>query len=459
MALLVDVFGFLSVLLRGCALSAQSFTVGGVAFLLLLAQPLAPALGASGREIVDRTRRLLVWSALALAGIELLTLALQVLVLAGTLEVSPKDAATTSFAAATLMVGAGAVAIAIGATGSSPVARARVLGSAAVVILVAQVATSHAAAQIDGRLALGAVGLIHMAAAGMWIGGLPYLLAALARTDGPGWRLIGRRYSLMSIVSVASLLGGGVAMTIAYVGSPEAMYGTAYGVMVATKALLLGGLLLLGAMNFRLVRRLAADVPVSVLPLRRFAETELGIGVTVLFAAASLTSQPPGVDLIANRASWGEVVERIAPRWPRLASPEHDALGISRLNAQIVTASAQHQAAPLAFVPGEGVLPPRNAMDIAWSEFNHHWAGLFVLAIGALALLERTGRAPWARHWPLALLVLAVPLSVRSDPELWPMGKIGLLESLRDPEVVQHRLLESLTAVFGVLEWRARTQR
>jgi putative copper resistance protein D len=52
-----------------------------------------------------------------------------------------------------------------------------------------------------------------------------------------------------------------------------------------------------------------------------------------------------------------------------------------------------------------------------------------------------------------------VPLSVRSDPELWPMGKIGLLESLRDPEVVQHRLLESLTAVFGVLEWRARTQR
>jgi putative copper resistance protein D len=328
-----------------------------------------------------------------------------------------------------------------------------------VVILVAQVATSHAAAQIDGRLALGAVGLIHMAAAGMWIGGLPYLLAALARTDGPGWRLIGRRYSLMSMVSVALLLGGGVAMTIAYVGSPEAMYGTAYGVMVATKALLLGGLLLLGAMNFRLVRRLAADVPVSVLPLRRFAETELGIGVTVLFAAASLTSQPPGVDLIANRASWGEVVERIAPRWPRLASPEHDALGISRLNAQIVTASAQHQAAPLAFVPGEGVLPPRNAMDIAWSEFNHHWAGLFVLAIGALALLERTGRAPWARHWPLALLVLAVPLSVRSDPELWPMGKIGLLESLRDPEVVQHRLLESLTAVFGVLEWRARTQR
>jgi putative copper resistance protein D len=154
-----------------------------------------------------------------------------------------------------------------------------------------------------------------------------------------------------------------------------------------------------------------------------------------------------------------EVVERITPRWPRLVSPGYDSLGISRLNAQIMVATTQHQPASLAFVPGEGILPPRNAMDIAWSEFNHHWAGLFVLVIGVLALLERAGRAPWARHWPLMLLVLAVPMSVRADPELWPIGKIGLLESLRDPEVVQHRVLECLTALFGILEWRVRTQR
>ena len=33
---------------------------------------------------------------------------------------------------------------------------------------------------------------------------------------------------------------------------------------------------------------------------------------------------------------------------------------------------------PQAYVPGEGVPPPRNAHDIAWSEFNHHWAGILV---------------------------------------------------------------------------------
>ncbi|HEX4598699.1 MAG TPA: CopD family protein [Burkholderiaceae bacterium] len=459
MALLIDIFGFLSVLLRGCALSAQSFTIGGVTFLLLLAQPLAPALGSAADSIVDRTRRLLAWSALALAGIELLTLALQVTVLAGTLAVSPQEAATASFAVAALAIAAGAVTIAVGALRPSSHAKGRILWPAALVVLVAQVATSHAAARIDGRLVLGAVGLVHMAAAAAWIGGLPYLLAALARTaDGPLWRLIGRRYSLMSMVSVSLLVGGGVAMAVAYIGSPEALYGTAYGTMVATKTVLLGGLLFLGAMNFRLVRA-AGGTRASVLALRRFAEAELGIGVTVLFAAASLTSQPPGIDLTADRASLREVVERITPRWPRLVSPGYDSLGISRLNAQITVATTQHQPTSLAFVPGEGILPPRNAMDIAWSEFNHHWAGLFVLVIGVLALLERAGRAPWARHWPLMLLVLAVPMSVRADPELWPIGKIGLLESLRDPEVVQHRVLECLTALFGILEWRVRTQR
>ena len=53
----------------------------------------------------------------------------------------------------------------------------------------------------------------------------------------------------------------------------------------------------------------------SILRLKRFAEVELGIGLTVLFAAASLTSQPPGVDLTRDRASFAEVVDRFATRF------------------------------------------------------------------------------------------------------------------------------------------------
>jgi putative copper resistance protein D len=110
-------------------------------------------------------------------------------------------------------------------------------------------------------------------------------------------------------------------------------------------------------------------------------------------------------------------------------------------------------------VPGEGLPPPRNAEDIAWSEYTHHWSGIFVLAIGILALIERTGHARWARHWPLLFLALAAFLFVRSDPEVWPLGDIGFWTSLRDPEVVQHRVFVVLIAAFGVFEWRVRTAR
>lgn len=458
MALLVDIFGFVSVLLRGLALSAQSIAIGGVAFLLILAWPLQPALGTVGAEIVARSRRLLAWSALSLAAVELLTLGLQATILAGTLQIGVIRAADTPFAGAAVTVSLSAVAMALVATRARPSICAALIGPLALLILAAQTLVSHAAARVDGRLALGLMDFAHTAAAAVWIGGLPFLCSALGRTTDPSvlYR-IGHRYSLMAMASVAVLVGAGIAMGIVYIGSVDALYSTGYGVMVFTKLMLFGGLLFLGAMNFRVVARLRNDPSASVARLRRFAEAELGIGLTVLFAAASLTSQPPGVDLSADRATWSEVVERLTPRWPRLESPEHDTLAISRLDASISASGDAHEMQDRAFAPGEGVAPPRNAMDVAWSEFNHHWAGLIVVVIGTLALLERSKRLSWTRHWPLLLAGLALPMFARADPEVWPLGDLGLFESLRDPEVVQHRLLECLTAVFGLLEWRVRT--
>ena len=122
------------------------------------------------------------------------------------------------------------------------------------------------------------------------------------------------------------------------------------------------------------------------------------------------------------------------------------------------SAARGEQAAP-AYVPGAGMPPPYKAEDVAWSEYNHHWSGLLVLAIGLLALAERTGKAPWARHWPLMFLLLAGFLFFRSDPETWPLGDEGFWESLRDPEVVQHRIFVVLIVAFAIFEWRVRTGR
>jgi copper resistance protein D len=461
MALLVDIFGYLSVVLRGLTLAAQSATIGGIVFLALLARPLAGELGRTGDEIERRCRALLGWSALAFALAIVLSISLEIAVLIGSLDLGLGEALGAGFARADVVVACAAIVIAILCRQPPSLQATLALLVLGAVALVGQVATGHAAARLDHRVPLALADFLHMAAAGAWIGGIPYFLLALNRTDnGIAWRRIGKRFSNLAMVAVALLLVGGVGMAVPYVGTLDALYGTAYGVMVATKAALLFGLLALGGMNFLVVGRLRRDAATPILRLKRFAEIEIGLGLTVLFAAASLTSQPPGVDLTTDRASWHEIVERLTPQVPRFASPDHASLAISELEAQIAAANATAGAkAPQAYVPGEGIVPPRNAMDIAWSEYNHHWSGLFVLAIGLLALLERSGLARWGRHWPLLFIALGVFLVIRSDPEVWPLGDIGLIASLRDPEVVQHRIFVLLIAGFGLFEWGVRTGR
>jgi putative copper resistance protein D len=460
MALLLDIFGFLSVVLRGLVLSAQSLVIGGIVFLGLIVGPVAEKLGAVGEAAMARGRRLLFWSALTLACAELVFIVLECVVLAGTMDIPLGLAFGAGFARFGLVAAAAAAAIAFVARGAFTRTRILALLVLALAALAAQVATSHAAAQVDSRVLLLVADLLHMAAAAAWIGGIPYFLLMLYRTDDArAHALVGRRFSRLLIWTVAVLVAAGLVMAVDYVGSVEAIYGTAYGVMVATKVVLLVCLLFFGAMNNRIIARMTRDPGVSVLRVRRFAEVEIAIGFTVLFAAASLTSQPPAVDLVTDRASLSDIAERFAPRWPRFTSPDHDQLALFALQAQIAAADAKNAARPQAYVPGEGILPPRNAADIAWSEYNHHLAGLLVLMIGLMALLDRTGRAPWARNWPLLFLLLGGFLWIKADPEVWPLGDVGFWASLRDPEVVQHRLFVLLIAGFAVFEWRVRTER
>jgi copper resistance protein D len=205
--------------------------------------------------------------------------------------------------------------------------------------------------------------------------------------------------------------------------------------------------------------RLRKNQDASVMRMRRFAEVEIGIGFTIFFAAASLTSVPPAVDLTTDRVTLHEIAVRNAPAWPRLTSPDHDKLAISEMQSQLDQEAAQRgNVAAQANVPGSGILPPRNADDIAWSEYNHHWAGIFVLLIGFLALLNRAG-VGWLKHWPLLFLLMAGFLLVRSDPEVWPMGSEGFWVAWRDVEVAQHRFFVALILLFGLFEWAVRTGR
>lgn len=459
MSLFLDIFGYLSVVLRGLALLAQSFTLGGIAFQVLLLRPLQAKLSDDALVVGKRAQRFLRRSALGWFAVVMVSLAVNMAALTGTLDLALREAIGADFARSGLVVAACALGIAtLARTGTWVTWRAAALVALMGLALAMQLNLTHAASRLDVRWPLLAADFLHMLGAGVWIGGLPYFLLALngckAEDDQ---RRIGRRYSLMSMASVAAIVVGGTIMAIAYLGSFEAIYGTAYGVMTSAKVAMLVMLLALGAANFFAVERLRRrDPSAPLLRMKRFVEVELGIGLTVLLTAGSLTSLPPGIDLSQDRLSWQEIVARNTPQWPRLTSPSADQLTISQLQAKIDAADAQRVTAPQAYVPGEGVILPRNAADIAWSEYNHHWAGIFVVLIGLLALIERFSWGRWARHWPLLFLIMAAFLFVRADEMAWPLGPIGFWASWRDPEVAQHRLFVVLIILFGLFEWRVR---
>ena len=100
------------------------------------------------------------------------------------------------------------------------------------------------------------------------------------------------------------------------------MYGTAYGVMLDAKIVLLVALLLMGAANYYIVRGLRTDTGTGAASLLRFGEAEIGIGLTVILTAASMTAQPPAVDLTQDRVTLHEIAERFGPRMPRFSSPD-----------------------------------------------------------------------------------------------------------------------------------------
>lgn len=457
MDLLLDIFGFVSVLLSGVVRTAQCLTLGGIAFLACIALPLArdmPEMAAVAARARVWTRRF-AWALLLSVA---LLLTLHVTILTGTAEISVGMALGGDFATAqTIRVGAALLLLATLYRSGGSAALLVILG---LIDLACGVAISHAMARIEDRFLLIVITALHHIGAAIWIGGLPCFLSALRNL--PAGRLrsaVGARYSLMSALSVAAITLSGLGMLVYYVGSAEAMYGTAYGMMLGTKITLFLGLLLLGYFNFRVVRALADNPAASVLRLRRFAEVELGVGITIFFVAASMTSLPPSVDLVEGRATLAEIVERLQPEWPSLTSPDRDSLAFYQEQQELAEEKAADRPATLqAYVPGSGTPLPRNAEDIAWSEYNHHVSGAIVLIMSILVLLEKTGRAPWARHWPLMLVVLAGILFLRSEAESWPTGSLSLAESLRDPEFIQHKAFMVLMTAFAGFEWSVRNR-
>ena len=378
------------------------------------------------------------------------------LILMQSADMTLADVSGANFVLAGILAIASALTIAALAGARSQKATPLMLLPASL-ILLSSVMTSHAMARLDYRFPLAVVTALHQGATATWLGGLFYLLIAIPRSpDNRFARQLIARFSKLALISVAVLAAAGFTLGFAYVGSIDAIYGTSYGIMVATKAVLFGTLLLLGALNFQIARSPSGGAVIA--SLKRFGEAEIGIGITVILTAASLTSLPPAVDLRTDRVSTQEIAARLTPQIPRLASPAIQDLPEDIYAAQVKAFDAGTLSSA-SFVPGQAGMRPNTPAEKSWSEYNHHWAGLIVLAIGLLAFLAQTKHFPWARNWPLLFLGLSLFLFLRSDPETWPLGPNGFWVTLQDPEVLLHRIFALLVIALAIFEWRVQTGR
>lgn len=98
-----------------------------------------------------------------------------------------------------------------------------------------------------------------------------------------------------------------------------------------------------------------------------------------------------------------------------------------------------------------------STQGVAYSEFNHRFAGLFVLLFG----LAELGHAlqyqvpVWTRLvLPVALGVLGGYLLIWSDHEAWPIGTLTFAQTFsgQDLEILQHKFYGVFSSVAAVSE-------
>ena len=230
----------------------------------------------------------LVWAAPILAGLGLAGMAVGQWQAAGA-GLGAVAASTPGRFMFARLLGVLVVAVACGRVADQPSRRRlATLGLAAGALTLAHVLAGHAAAPDPQRpLELASQGA-HVLAAGVWVGGLGWLLAGLHQSGRVGRAV---RFSRLATGGLAVVATTGLWRALDELGGWSALWQTGWGRTLAVKAGLVGLLVAGGAYNrWRAIPALAG----TAAPLGRGLRVELAAGACVLAATGLLATLGPG---------------------------------------------------------------------------------------------------------------------------------------------------------------------
>ncbi len=290
------------ILVRGVHIAATLLACGTTAFVVIVAEPVG-AKARAGFAAFRYQLTVLTWLALALAILS--GMAWLVLLASDILGASLSDVCLHGGAWLVLFdtrfglvwIVRLALALLLGVLILRPQTRSSQLAAAAALIaLPALVGHAGATPGMTGDVHL-ISDMVHLLAAGAWLGGLPAFALLLARARAnPSWGDVAvsatRRFSVVGVLSVGGLLATGLVNSWFLLGGPRDLVTTDYGRLVAFKIGLFAAMITLAAVNrFCLTPRLPDSSALRT--LKRNSIAEIALGLCVVLFVAILGTLPP----------------------------------------------------------------------------------------------------------------------------------------------------------------------
>ena len=134
---------------------------------------------------------------------------------------------------------------------------------------------------------------VHATAAGVWIGGLVWLLLGLRRRERADQARLARRFSAVAAVALGIVLATGVARAVPEVGTPGDLLRTSFGAALLAKIVLVFVLVSLGAANRYRVMPALNGGEEAARKFRWVSRGEIVVAAGVFGATAVLTGLAP----------------------------------------------------------------------------------------------------------------------------------------------------------------------